>query len=373
LRIAYDVARVARIKRHSNISRAGRISIARSNVRQPFSFFNTIFIPTSGAEPAVLEHETAHIEKYHWVDLIMIEIASAIVWFNPIMFFYKRSLKIQHEYEADAAVLSNGADIELYLDCLLQHLKFNSSGRLISSFYTQNIKQRIIMMTKDTPRRKFQALYLLFLPVVCGLIFAFSTSRVRTNETVQSVKAVAGHDIVIVVDAGHGGNDAGSYDSEVSEKDLALSVARDIQRVGEERGVKVILTRAGDQGISLEERIAMARQYNASMFLSIHMNYDPKNGSNSGIDVIISDKNQQPAKSRRVAKQLKKQLSSLEGIRVNGVKKSDFYILSQNDIPAALLEVGYLSNKADYAYITDSANQRRVSKSIINAVLASFK
>lgn len=373
LRILYGVNRIIHLRHRSLVAKTGSLSIVYADISQPFSFFNLIFLPKEGTDELILEHEKIHVRHYHWIDLVAAEIASAILWFNPVIFLYKKSLKIQHEYEADASVLSNGIKVENYLNCMLRHLTSTSTVGLVSSFYSQNIKQRILMMTQKKATLQFKLLYLLFVPVLCGLMFAFADFPVKTNQVIQSLTPLSTDDIVVVVDAGHGGQDRGGYSNETNEKDVVLSIAKDIQKAGEKAGVKVIVTRTGDESLSLEERLSIAARNRANMFLSIHVNFDPDNASTSGIDVIVSDENKEFEKSNRVAGQLKSELSQLEGIRVNAIKNSNFYVLSKNTIPATLLEIGHLSNKADHAYITDSKNQRKVSESIINAIVTSFK
>ena len=117
--------------------------------------------------------------RRHWIDLLTVEMASSFLWFNPLMIFYRRSLKIQHEYEADI-MLTKRFHIEAYLYCILNHLQAKHSSAPISQFFNLNIKQRIIMMTKKkTPLRLFM-LYLLFVPALCLMLLAFAKPSIRS-------------------------------------------------------------------------------------------------------------------------------------------------------------------------------------------------
>ena len=373
MRLLYGVWKIIGLMTLSETSTSDSIKVFKSDIDQPFSFFNTIFLPRRDIEDVVIDHERAHVINYHWVDLLIAEIAGAILWFNPLMILYKRSLRLQHEYEADAGVLSNGNEIEKYLDCILQHLEVKSSGKFISSFYSQNIKQRILMMTKNKTRKIYRLLYLFFVPLVFGLLAAFSNAPVRTSDIVYVLTPSFTNEPVIVIDPGHGGSDAGSTTNQSNEKDIVLSVAKGIQAAGEKRGLKIILTRTGDRAISLDERLAMVKRFNAQMFLSIHVNYDKANASKSGIDIMVSGKNKEVEKSNRMAEQLQKELNLIGNLKVNGIQNADFYVLSRNSIPATLLELGYLSNNSDHAYLSDDKNLQAVSERIINAVVASMK
>ena len=374
LRLIYSIVRLIRLKTTSGVCRNGSGRIVHTDLSQPFSFFNLIFLPKGEVNPLILAHEKAHVRRHHWIDLLLLEIASAVLWFNPIMIFYKKSIKIQHEYEADNDVIRNGSDIPHYLDCILHHLQAESSGSPISLFYSQNIKKRIIMMTKEKTSRRLSLLYALFVPVACLLLFAFAKPSVRTVSFSNNFNSGPEEKITIVVDAGHGGHDLGGSNHDgLSEKEFALVMARNIQRAGEAKNIQVILTRTDDKAMALEERVSLATRYPAAAFISIHANYDGENAISSGIECVVSEKNSRFQDSERLAGKLVKEFQTLRGISVNGIKKSDFYVLSRNSVPAILLELGYFSNKADHAYMNDEKNQRQISESIIVAVVKSLE
>ena len=180
LRLIYSIVRLIQLKTRAGVYRNGVLRIVRINSLQPFSFFNLIFLPKGEINPLILEHEKAHVRHHHWIDLLLLEIAGAVLWFNPIMIFYKKSIKIQHEYEADDHVIRNGSDIPHYLDCILHHLQSENLGSPISQFYSRNIKKRIIMMTRKKTPLRLSLLYFLFIPATCLLLFAFAKPSIRS-------------------------------------------------------------------------------------------------------------------------------------------------------------------------------------------------
>ena len=202
LRLIYSIVRLVRLKTRSGVCRNGSGRIVHTDLLQPFSFFNLIFLPKGEVNPLILAHEKAHVRHHHWIDLLLLEIASAVLWFNPIMIFYKKSIKIQHEYEADNDVIRNGSGVPNYLDCILHHLQAENLGSPISQFYSQNIKKRIIMMTKEKTSLRLSLLYALFVPVACLLLFAFAKPSVRTVSFSNNFNASPEEKITIVVDAG---------------------------------------------------------------------------------------------------------------------------------------------------------------------------
>ena len=368
-RFLYSIATLFQlIKKSAGICREGASRIIRTESSRPFSFFNLIFLPKEEVNPLILNHEKAHVRFHHWFDLLLIELAGAILWFNPVMIFYKISIKIQHEYEADNYVIQNGASIHHYLSCILQHLQAENSIIPISQFFSQNIKKRIVMLT--TKKTSFTALfgYIVFVPVTCLLLFAFAKPSIHDLAFPKDLNDKDGAH-VIIVDAGHGGDDSGTSAEGLLEKEFALMIAKNMQNAGEGKNVKVVLTRTGDTEMTLAERVDLANRNGADAFISIHANYDKENALSSGIQCVVSENNGRFQDSQRLAEQLIRELQTLTGIPVNGIKKSNAYVLSKNNMPAILLELGYFSNKTDYAFMSDQKNQQQISERIIAAVM----
>jgi N-acetylmuramoyl-L-alanine amidase len=357
------------IKRSGGVCRQGAYRIIRIETSDPFSFFNLIFLPKGEIDPLIINHEKAHVRFHHWFDLMLIELASAILWFNPVMIFYKKSIKIQHEYEADNHVVRNGASIQQYLSCILQHLQAENSASPISQFYSPNIKKRIVMLTtKKNPLTTFFG-YIVFVPLTCLLLFAFAKPSIHDLAFPKNLNDFGDPAVVIVVDAGHGGNDSGTSADGLLEKEFALAIAKNIRDVSEGKNVKVVLTRTGDNAMTLAERVDLANHNGADAFISIHANYDKESAMSSGIQCVVSENNGEYQDSQRLAEQLIRELKTLNGISVNGIKKSNAYVLSNNKMPAILLELGFFSNKSDYAFMRDLKNQQQISERIVSAVL----
>jgi N-acetylmuramoyl-L-alanine amidase len=367
IRFLISIRWILQINRRSCIQTYRSTKIFVTDSIQPFSFFNMIFMPKGEINPLIFQHENAHVQQRHWIDLLVVEIACALLWFNPVMVLYRRSVKTQLEYEADSTVIEKKGSVEDYLNCILNHLQATKINAPISQFFNLNIKQRIIMMTKNKTPRQFSLLYFLFVPLVCLLLLAFSNHPVSTDAFGVSDETAP----IIIVDAGHGGTDDGAQGADGTvEKDLMLSLARIIQKEGQSRNVKVILTRTGDQAISMADRVSVTERHKASLFISLHANFHGQHPDAAGIEIVVSERNVKFEESKAWSNKLVQELTGLTGVSVNGVKNSDFYVLSKNSIPAVLLELGYLSNKADNAYLNDQKNQQIISQRIIGAVLS---
>lgn len=176
-KLLFSLRKIIRIRRNSEISKHGRYTIVRTKANLPFSFFNTIFLPTEETNPMIINHEMSHIRQFHWFDLVLTEIAHVLLWFNPFVILYKSALKLQHEYLADSNIVKSSIPIEDYLGCMLKQAQYNSFSGLIHPFYCKTIKKRIIMITKNKTSIQYSGIYLLTLPLICLLLFAFTSSN----------------------------------------------------------------------------------------------------------------------------------------------------------------------------------------------------
>lgn len=174
LRLLFSNTKIIELIRNSEITTIGKHKVVKVDSVSPFSYFNLIFLPRNEVSPMIIEHEIAHVNQLHWVDLILVEIASVLLWFNPFVILYKKSLRLQHEYLADDSVLSKNDKIETYLGFMLKQVQMVSSGGLISQFYCKTIKKRIIMITKNKTSLKYIGVYFLVLPLVCLMLYAFT-------------------------------------------------------------------------------------------------------------------------------------------------------------------------------------------------------
>lgn len=175
-KLLFFIKRIIRISAHSKAEQIDKIKIIRVEEVSPFSFFNRIFLPKEENNPLIIKHEMAHIKQYHWFDLILMEVISLLLWFNPFIYLYKRALKLQHEYLADTNVVENESLIEDYLHCMLHQIQMVNLGGIVSQFYCKTTKKRILMITKDKTTHKYKGIYLLTLPLVCLMLSAFSVS-----------------------------------------------------------------------------------------------------------------------------------------------------------------------------------------------------
>ena len=146
----------------------------------PFSFFNIIFINKEILEEKdheeILVHERIHINQKHTWDLILLEILTLVQWFNPVIWFYRNSVKSIHEFLADEGVLTRGYDSSVYRNMLLNLSMGIQVNGLTNNFNHSLLKRRIIMMTKTKSKQHAIRRLLMAMPVSLAIAFLLSIS-----------------------------------------------------------------------------------------------------------------------------------------------------------------------------------------------------
>jgi beta-lactamase regulating signal transducer with metallopeptidase domain len=106
----------------------------------------------------IIQHELAHIKQFHWIDLLLTEITSVLLWFNPFVILYRSALCFNTSTWQIAMLLQTPNLIEDYLGCMLKQVQAASFSGLTHSFYCKTIKKRIIMITKNRTSLKFSGI-----------------------------------------------------------------------------------------------------------------------------------------------------------------------------------------------------------------------
>ncbi|MEM0970546.1 MAG: N-acetylmuramoyl-L-alanine amidase [Verrucomicrobiota bacterium] len=144
---------------------------------------------------------------------------------------------------------------------------------------------------------------------------------------------------VVVLDAGHGGLDAGATWFEIQEKHLTLDLANRLDVLLKERGVKTVLTRKTDEAVSLSNRAMIANRYPGAIFVSVHFNAHFVS-TTTGIETYyLSDE------GKKLGRMVQERLSRRFNTKDRGAKRSNLKVLRDTKCPAILIEGGFLSNR----------------------------
>ena len=167
----------------------------------------------------------------------------------------------------------------------------------------------------------------------------------------------------VVIDAGHGGHDNGGQFGYLYEKHLALDTTFRLQRYLEGKGIKCTLTRQRDNFVTLEDRPSVANRIGKSVFVSIHFNYVSYAGP-AGTETFYFN-----AEGQKLAAQIQGLVAAGLGTPNRGVKFARFKVLRVCNMPAALVEGGFISTGNDRSRVLDPRYRQRLAELIGEGIL----
>jgi N-acetylmuramoyl-L-alanine amidase len=172
---------------------------------------------------------------------------------------------------------------------------------------------------------------------------------------------------VVVIDPGHGGPDPGAIGiGGIQEKEIVIDVSRQVASFLERQGIQVVLTRPDDRDLDLEPRVQIARQVNATVFVSIHANAISM--SRPEINGVETYYYSSPA-SARLAQSIHNRLLQMTGSRDRGVRSSRFYVLRRTTMPAVLVETGFVTGQEDAPRLAMANYRTLLAEAISRGIL----
>jgi len=168
---------------------------------------------------------------------------------------------------------------------------------------------------------------------------------------------------IIVIDPGHGGNDNGAIANGVREANVNLAVGLKIRDKLLATGATVILTRSSDVSLALKARVDIAKAADADIFVSIHAN------TFSNLETAGAISFYQSGRPNNLAVAIQEDLVKESGAADKGVRPENFYVMRENYITAALIEIGFLTNGPEALRLTDDAYQEKVAEGISRGVI----
>jgi N-acetylmuramoyl-L-alanine amidase len=257
--------------------------------------------------------------------------------------------------------------------------------------------------------------YRLVVDLLPGNQSAPAPAAPQAPTVIKSMPVGPGRDIVVAIDAGHGGKDPGSLGaSGTREKDVTLAIARVLKaRIDREPGMRAILTRDGDYYLAHRLRIKRARDQQADMFISVHADsYTDRSVVGSSVytlsargasdeaarwlaerenasdliggvslddksDVLASvllDLSQGASMSASIeaADNVMNELDRIGNVTRRGVKQAGFLVLKSPDIPSMLVETAFISNRVEEARLKSPTHQQRLAEAIYQGVRSYF-
>ena len=184
-----SVWRVVRSGESRNLTDGVTLSIVEK-LSSPFSWFRHVVVSRADMDEnrdMILEHELAHVRFGHSWDVLFVDLALIVWWFNPAMWLLRRELQSLHEYQADDAVLNRGIDAKTYQLLLIKRAVGSRLHSVANCLNHSNLKKRITMMCKKTSSRWSAAKALLVLPLVAVSLAATATTVYVPREVQDKV------------------------------------------------------------------------------------------------------------------------------------------------------------------------------------------
>ncbi|MBN1185061.1 MAG: N-acetylmuramoyl-L-alanine amidase [Bacteroidales bacterium] len=322
----------------------------------PYSFFKYLFINKDSLNGqtltnSLMEHEKAHSQQLHSLDILFMELAGIVLWFNPFIWLIKKEITENHEFLADAKVIQSGQHPDEYASTIIHSIKNTCSLAMTSNFSFLQTKKRLIMINKKKSSILKSALkitFLLLLMTASLLFFSFKNNN---------------SPFIIVIDPGHGGKDPGTEYNEIKEKDLNLLICQKLKDLNNDKDIQMLFTRSDDKYITLEDRVKFATDNNADFFISVHYN-SSQNENQKGIEAYYYGDGQYTEQSYESGKTMIEELG--EGGRL---KTANFLVLKNAECPGILLLLGFLSNSEDRAKLQEDNYVEEMASSIYKSIL----
>lgn len=186
------------------------------------------------------------------------------------------------------------------------------------------------------------------------------------------------YDKIIVLDAGHGGIDEGTSSAKGHhEKEYTLMILQEVKKLMDKTDVKVYYTRLSDQKVTKAARTDLANKLEADLFISIHCNSSEKgDGRAYGVEALYSKR--KPLNSRLGNRRLSQILMDSVAEEVDNkkrgvIRREGLYIMHHSNVPASIIEVGYMSNKSDLKYILSKSGRKKIARGIYKGIMEALE
>lgn len=368
---------IFRILKNNSSRKLNDVFFIQSDAKgTPFSFFRFIFwnkaidINTPTGQQ-IFAHELAHVREKHSADKLYINLLLVVCWINPVFWLIKKELNLIHEFIADKKAIVNN-DARALAAMIVQSAYPQHSYLLTSHFFYSPIKRRLKMLTKYSNKKAGYLYRILALPVVLFLVAALTIKAKSGIELMLNPE----EKITVVIDAGHGGQDAGAMaiDKMTREKDINLELVKKIKALNNLSNINLVFTREEDVYQHPSEKVALAQQAGADLFISLHVasGQEKFNNTKSGLEVYVARNNYSNSfKSKLFASAIISLFKTNYGLSIaeNPMQReTGVMVLQSLPCPSVLIEAGYINNSKDLAYLQTDKGQTAFAKNILAAI-----
>ena len=284
---------------------------------------------------------------------------------NKEAWIAKKDVTLSDEPLAPAEFIN--MDSERFKNAMIQTISF--SKRLP---YTVEDGEKEIIFRVYNPELSNESVYNLNIPKPQKYVYNVTLDDCKYTFKVKKLPENM-DEIAVVIDAGHGGSEKGAIGClGDEEKDINLKLALKTAELLRAKGINVILTRECDADLSLNDRINIAKENGADIFVSIHLNsigdVPMDVHKTRGTSVYYFNKN-----SKVLAEMLNKSVTGNADTRDDGVKTASFAVIRPTEYVSALVETAYMTNPLDSMLYTKDKFINKASKGIAEGIINFIK
>ncbi len=234
------------------------------------------------------------------------------------------------------------------------------------------------MFEKKIRRNINYSYWVIFVVTFAYIVFKFNDIHIQKDIQNQDAVPTFSQSLYgkkIMIDAGHGGSDAGAVRGKTLEKDLNLAIALKVQKYLESSGATVILSRTDDNALGRTKsddmylRKRLGSQDDLDVIVSIHQNTSPS-GSSHGAEIYYYVKSEE---GKLLAESMKKGLAvGIGRENIRGVKGQDFLMLKRTLAPSVLLECGFMTNSNELGNLKYEKYQEKIAYGIYLGLVEYF-
>lgn len=258
-------------------------------------------------------------------------------------------IKVTDDYRNKKITFDLGADYSAVI---------KTETRTINDAYIQTISVSNSGTTKITIETK--------------TVYAYNIIQSNGNVVLELVRPKEKYNQIVVLDLGHGGSDSGAVANGLKEKEVNFNQGIALYKLLEaDPNIKVYMTRESDVYPTLQFRSALANEIDADLFVSIHNN--SASASISGTETLYFPSTTD-TRGKAIAQLVQNAIVNNCGMINRGIKaRSDLYVLRTTNMPAILIETGFLTNASDASRINTSSFINLWSRAVYNAIVEGFK
>lgn len=208
--------------------------------------------------------------------------------------------------------------------------------------------------------------------VVTKTVYTYNIGQSNGSAVLQLVRPKEKYNQIIVLDIGHGGSDCGAVGNGLTEKEINYNQGMALYRLLEaDPNIKVYMTRESDVYPTLQFRSALANEIDADLFVSIHNN--SASATVTGTETLYFPSTADP-RGKEIAQLVQTSIVNNCNMVNRGIKaRSDLYVLRTTNMPAILIETGFISNANEAALINSSSFISTWAQSVYSAIVEGFK